>query len=222
MADRHDDTARFFEERGFGQRIGFGERPAVLVIDFMRAFTDPSLPLGGNLDNEIAETRRILEAARTARAPAYFTVCYYEEHDLADAGVWGRKMRGAATLRAGAPEVELDARVGYQEGECVILKKYASAFFGTDLVSRLNVRRIDTLILTGCTTSGSVRASAVDGMQYGFRVMVVKEAVGDRAQAAHRQSLADLDARYADVVSASETLEYLALLASTRLAAGVR
>jgi maleamate amidohydrolase len=112
--------------------------------------------------------------------------------------------------------------VGYQEGECVILKKYASAFFGTDLVSRLNVRRIDTLILTGCTTSGSVRASAVDGMQYGFRVMVVKEAVGDRAQAAHRQSLADLDARYADVVSASETLEYLALLASTRLAAGVR
>lgn len=220
MQDQQREMEKFFAERGFGQRIGFGERPAELVIDFMRAFTDANLPLGGNLEREMEEANILLEAARAGHVPIFYTVVHYDEGDLADSGVWGLKMKGVLGLRVGTPEVQLDPRVGYREGEAIILKKYASAFFGTDLISRLNARRVDTLILTGCTTSGCVRATAVDGLQNGFRVMVVEEAVGDRAEAAHRQSLFDLNAKYADVVSARETLDYLARVREGRVPEG--
>ncbi len=204
-----DDMAQFFLQRGFGGRVGFGERPAVLVIDYFRAFTDPSLPLGANLDREIEATRALLATARAAAVPIIYTVVYYEEKDLGDAGLWVRKMAGSATLLPGTPQVELDPRLERRPDEIVLLKKYASAFFGTDLVSRLNTRGVDTLLLAGCTTSGCVRATAVDGLQYGYHVIVVEEAVGDRAELAHQQSLFDLDAKYADVVSLADTVGYL-------------
>jgi GH15 family glucan-1,4-alpha-glucosidase len=127
-----------------------------------------------------------------------------------DAGIWAKKMAGLMTLRAGQPEVEVDPSLGRLPDEPVISKKYASAFFGTDLLTRLNSTRVDTLLLAGCTTSGCVRATAVDAVQNGLRPMVVGEAVGDRSQAAHEQSLFDLQAKYADVVSTDEVLEYLA------------
>jgi len=199
----------FFRQRGFGRTIGFGEKPLVVVIDLVRAFTNPELPLGARLDDEIAQTVRVLGAARMASVPVFFTSVAYEDRDLADAGIWAIKMAGVMTLRAGTPEVEVDPRLERQPDEPVIFKKYASAFFGTDLLSRLNTLRVDTLILTGCTTSGCVRATAVDGLQNGLRVMVAREAVGDRAQAAHEQSLFDLNAKYADVVSVQEVLAYL-------------
>jgi nicotinamidase-related amidase len=125
-------------------------------------------------------------------------------------------MSGTLTLRPGTPVVEIDSRLGRRPDEAIILKKYASVFFGTDLVSRLNARRVDTLILTGCTTSGCVRATAVDAVQNGYRPMVVREAVGDRAKAAHDQSLFDLQAKYADVVTVAETLEVLSRLKAKR------
>ena len=207
----------FFKERGFGLTLGFGETPALVMIDFMRAFTDPALPLGSNLDRELAESVRILGVAREAQIPIYYTAVWYEEKDLRDGGVWVKKqLKGAQTLKAGTPEVELDPRLGRRPEEPIILKKYASAFFGTDLVSRLNARRVDTLIITGCTTSGCVRATAVDAVQNGFRPMVVREAVGDRAKPAHDQSLFDLQAKYADVVSVEETMEYLSRLKARR------
>ena len=207
----------FFKERGFGLTLGFGETPALIMIDFMRAFTDPALPLGSNLDRELAESVRILGVAREAQIPIYYTAVWYEEKDLRDGGVWVKKqLKGAQTLKAGTPEVELDPRLGRRPEEPIILKKYASAFFGTDLVSRLNARRVDTLIITGCTTSGCVRATAVDAVQNGFRPMVVREAVGDRAKPAHDQSLFDLQAKYADVVSVEETMEYLSRLKARR------
>ncbi|HLI29039.1 MAG TPA: isochorismatase family protein [Chloroflexota bacterium] len=204
------EMAAFFAQRGFGLRIGFGERPAVAVIDFVYAFTDPSLPLGANLDREIEATRRVLAAARAAAVPIFYTVVYYEEQDLRDAGVWALKQKGVATLRAGTPAVELDARLERRPDEAIIVKKYASAFFGTDFISRLTARRIDTLLITGCTTSGCVRATAVDALQYGLRPVVVREAVGDRAEPAHRQSLFDLEQKYADVVGVEEAVAYLA------------
>ena len=211
-----DAMDRFFRERGFGLPIGWGESPALLLIDYMRAFTDPSLPLGSNLDREMAQSVRVLEAAREAAIPIFFTAVWYEEKDLKDAGIWAKKMAGAMTLRAGSPDVALDPRLGRRPDEPIIVKKYASVFFGTDLVSRLNSRRVDTLILTGCTTSGCVRATAVDGVQYGFRPMVVREAVGDRAKPAHDQSLFDLQAKYADVVSVDDTIEYLSRIKARR------
>jgi maleamate amidohydrolase len=150
-----------------------------------------------------------LDAARRAEIPVYYTTVSYEERDLRDAGIWAKKMAGLMTLRVGQPEVEVDPSLGRLPDEPVITKKYASAFFGTDLLARLNSQRIDTLLIVGCTTSGCVRATAVDAVQNGLRPMVVREAVGDRSRAAHEQSLFDLQAKYADVVSADEVLEYL-------------
>lgn len=198
----------FFRQRGFGLRIGFGKRPAVLVIDILRGFTDPAMPLGANLDPQVEAIRSLLAAARQRKLPILFSTVSYTDDDLKDAGIWALKQKGVATLRAGSAAVELDPRLNRQPTESLIVKKYASCFFGTELVSRLVTRGIDTLIITGCTTSGCVRASAVDACQNGFRPMVVAEAVGDRSEAAHSQSLFDLNAKYADVVSLAETLAY--------------
>lgn len=212
---------RFFEERGFGMKIGYGEKPALVVIDLVRGFTNPELPLGADLTLQLAETRRLLEAARSAGIPVYYTSVAYEEGDLRDAGIWAKKMAGLMTLRAGMSEVEVDHSLGRLPEEPVIAKKYASAFFGTDLLSRLNSLRVDTLIITGCTTSGCVRATAVDAVQNGLRPMVVREAVGDRSQAAHDQSLFDLNAKYADVIGVEDALGYLSGVGVGRVAPGV-
>jgi len=207
MASKSDE--QFFAERGFGQRIGFGLQPALIVIDLLKGFTDPDMPLGANFDNEMAETKRVLAGAREAGVPIFYTAVAYDEEDLKDAGVWARKQKGIATLAAGTPAVELDPRLERRRDEAIIVKKYASAFFGTDLVARLNSRRVDTLLITGCTTSGCVRATAVDAVQNGIIPVVIREAVGDRAEAPHRQSLFDLEQKYADVVSVDEVLAYL-------------
>lgn len=208
MTEPHSDE-ELFQQRGFGQLVGYGDTPALVVVDLVNGFTDPSKPLGAPLDAVLDETVALLTAARTAEIPIYFTTVAYEDGDLADAGVWARKMQGLMTLRSGAPEVDIDARLRRHPHESLIVKKYASAFFGTDLLSRLNSRRVDTLLLAGCTTSGCVRATAVDGVQNGFRVIVAREAVGDRSESAHEQSLFDLHAKYADVEQVSSVREYL-------------
>lgn len=207
--DATDNVAEFFRQRGFGRTIGFGTRPALIVIDLIGAFTDPGLPLGAPLGDVLRETGRLLAAAREAAAPVFFTSVAYEDRDLRDAGVWAAKMSGLMTLRAGTPEVDVDPRLGRLPAEPLIFKKYASAFFGTDLLSRLNTLRVDTLVISGCTTSGCVRATAVDAVQNGLRPMVARQAVGDRAVAAHEQSLFDLQAKYADVVTVDEVLDQL-------------
>ena len=199
-----------FRQRGFGRTIGFGESPAIIVIDLIGAFTNPEMPLGAPLDNVIEQTRMILDIARVRGLPIFYTSIAYEEVDLRDAGIWASKMEGLMTLRAGTPEVEVDPRLGRKSAEALIFKKYASAFYGTDLSTRLNTLRVDTLVITGCTTSGCVRATAVDALQGGFRPIIAKEAVGDRSAAAHNQSLFDLQAKYADVMSVEEVLKSLA------------
>jgi nicotinamidase-related amidase len=204
------DMLRRLEERGLGRELGFGRRPAVLAIDLVNAFTDSKLPLGADLDSVLEHARRVLDQARAAGVPILFTTVAYDDTDLADAGLWAVKVPASASLRAGTPEVELDARLGRRAGESVLVKKYASAFFGTDLVSRLNARTVDTIVIVGCTTSGCVRASAVDAIQNGFRPIVVREAVGDRDPGAHEQSLLDLQAKYADVVPVDSVLAHLA------------
>jgi nicotinamidase-related amidase len=201
--------AEFFEQRGFGQKLGFGLRPALLVVDMVKAFTNPDMPLGANLESQIAAIQPLLRIAHDQQAPVIFSTVAYEDENLRDAGIFGRKQKGSATLRAGTEGVMVEPRLEFRKGDSLLVKKYASCFFGTDLVSRLLNRQVDTLIITGCTTSGCVRASAVDACQVGFRPMVVREAVGDRSRSAHEQSLFDLNAKYADVVSLEETLQYL-------------
>jgi len=208
MASGEQDQ-EFFRQRGFGLRIGFGERPALLVIDMVKAFTDPAMMLGADLDAQVAAISPLLGVAHERGIPVIFSTVMYHEADFRDAGIWALKQKGVATLKAGTEAVEVDPRLDRQPGDSLLVKKYASCFFGTDLVPRLTSRQVDTLIITGCTTSGCVRATAVDAVQTGFRPMVVREAVGDRSAAAHAQSLFDLDAKYADVVSLDETLTYL-------------
>jgi maleamate amidohydrolase len=215
----HDDAA-FFAERGFGQRIGFGDRPALVIIDMLKAFTDPTAMLGADLDTQIAATIPLLAAAHARGAPVIFSTVRYEDADLKDAGVWALKMKGVATLKAESDGWQLDPRLDFRKADILLFKKYASCFFGTDLVPRLLAHRVDTLILTGCTTSGCVRATAVDALQNGFRPIVVREAVGDRSAAAHAQSLFDLDAKYADVVSQPDALAYLERIGHNSAARG--
>ena len=208
MASGKSD-AEFFKERGFGLTMGFGERPALLVVDLVKAFTDSKRMLGANLDSQVAATRPLLEVAHAREIPVIFSTVRYDEADLRDAGIWVLKQKGSITLAKDTDGHEIDPRLDFRPSDSLLLKKYASCFFGTDLVPRLNSRRVDTLIIVGCTTSGCVRASAVDAVQNGFRPMVVREAVGDRSAAAHEQSLFDLQAKYADVVSLDETLQYM-------------
>jgi len=203
------DDEEFFRQRGFGLKIGFGHRPALIVIDMINAFTDPNMPLGANLEPQIAAIRPLIDVAHERNVPVVFSTVMYHDADFKDAGIWALKQKGPTSLKAGTPAVELDKRMDFQPRDSLLVKKYASCFFGTDLVPRLLSRGVDTLIITGCTTSGCVRATAVDAVQTGLRPMVVREAVGDRSEAAHAQSLFDLNAKYADVVSLEETLQYL-------------
>lgn len=197
-----------YQQRGFSSRVGFGERPALLVIDFIKGFTDTNCPLGSNLDSEVSATKKLLDEFRRRKLSVHFTTTAYDE-EMVSAGVFVKKVPSLANLKFGSAWVEIDKRLTPQTGEVVWTKQYASAFFGTSLASALSAQKVDTLIITGCTTSGCVRASAVDSCQNGFLTNVVSECVGDRSPAAHEANLFDLDAKYADVVSLKEVEEYL-------------
>jgi maleamate amidohydrolase len=207
MADQ--GASEFFAGRGFGNLIGFGDCACVLVVDLVCGFTDPAMPLGSELGPEIDKTNELLSGVRALQMPVFFTSVAYDDDDLGDAGIWVRKQAGLRSLCAGTPAVELDPRLERAAGETLIRKKFASAFFATNLTSRLTALRIDTVILAGCTTSGCVRASAVDALQYGYRPIVVEDAVGDRWPKAHAQSLFDLEQKYADVMTVTAVLESL-------------
>lgn len=206
-SERGEDKA--YAGNGFGERIGFGRQPAVLVIDFMVGFTDPRMPLGSDLTAEIAATNRIVARARERGVRVFFAFVSYDDEGLLDAGVWRLKQKGLGTLKSGTPAVEFDPRLDRTPSDVVFRKKFASCFFGTSLTTMLQAEGIDTLVLTGCTTSGCVRATAVDACQHGFRSIVASDAVGDRSRTAHDQSLMDLEMKYSDVMSAADVIAAL-------------
>ncbi|GIU81077.1 MAG: isochorismatase family protein [Acidobacteria bacterium] len=205
------EESKMYEERGFAARVGFGENPALLIIDFIKGFTDTECPLGSNLDVQVENTAKLLRIFREKSLPVHFTTTAYDP-EMISAGIFVKKVPSLAHLKLGSKWVEIDERLKPQNGEVVWIKHYASAFFGTSLSSALLAKRIDTLLITGCTTSGCVRASAVDACQHGFRTMVVRDCVGDRSNYAHEANLFDLNAKYADVVSLEEAIEYLSKL----------
>jgi len=212
MSDRVDKR-KVYERARLGGRVGYGKRPAVLVVDLQIGFTAPEIsPVAGELGTVIAATNRILAAARGAGAPAYFTVIGYDPECPDDAGLWPRKGPYLRTLTLGSDLVKLDPRVERLPSDLVLVKKQASAFFGTHLAPMLTAKGIDTVVVTGCTTSGCVRATIVDALGYGFRPIVPLEAVGDRADEPHEASLFDIDAKYGDVVPVDDVLEYLGKL----------
>jgi maleamate amidohydrolase len=208
MNDWQRNTRADYERKGFAGRSGYGKSPVMLVVDFINGFTDPSTPLGGDFAAQIDATRQLQVAFRRGGLPIVYTTIAYAE-DLHDGGLFVKKVPSLAILQYGSPLIEVDQRIQPLPGEKVIEKKYASAFFGTDLNMDLRGRGTDTIIMAGCTTSGCIRASAIDSLQYGYHTIVVREAVGDRATGPHEANLFDIDAKYADVVSLVEALDYL-------------
>jgi maleamate amidohydrolase len=204
-----DERARQIYERArLGGSVGLGERPAVLVVDFSCGFTDPDCTLGADMTAEVEATKRLLGLARAKGLVVVFTSIGFEE-SLRDGGVWLQKVPALAELQIGGRWVDIDPRLERQDDETVIVKKGASAFFGTNLAAILIAQGVDTVVLCGATTSGCVRATAIDLVQHGFPTLVPRECVGDRAQAPHEANLFDIQAKYADVVSVDEALAYL-------------
>jgi maleamate amidohydrolase len=191
----------------FGGAAGFGERPAVVVVDLNRGFTDPSSPLVCDLDDVLASTRALLEVARRVRVPVFFTTVVYDEAGEAAAAVFLRKVPALRVLQPGTPWIEIDPRLGRRAGEPIIAKAHASAFFGAPFAALLAGR--DTLIVCGASTSGCVRATVVDAMQHGLSPIVPRECVGDRSSRAHEQTLSDIEGRYGDVRSTDEVIAAL-------------
>ena len=209
MSQVSDETTREIYERArLGQSVTLGTHPAVLVVDFSRGFTDPEGTLGSDLAREVEATNRVLAVAREREIPVIFTTIGFEP-SLKDASLWLEKLPALEELIVGSKWVEIDPRLERREDETVVLKKGPSAFFGTNLPSILNSQDVDTVVLCGATTSGCIRATAIDLLQYGYPTLVPRECVGDRAQGPHEANLVDIQAKYADVVSVEEALAYV-------------
>ncbi|HEX6710971.1 MAG TPA: isochorismatase family protein [Rubrobacter sp.] len=203
-----DETREIYERARLGQSVTLGENPAVLVVDFSRGFTDPECTMGSDLTQEVEATNRLLATAREREISIIFTTIGFEPN-LKDGSLWLEKAPGLGDLIVGGKWVEIDPRLERREEETVILKKGASAFFGTNLPSILVSQGVDTIVLCGATTSGCIRATAIDLLQYGYPTLVPRECVGDRAQGPHDANLVDIQAKYADVVPIDDALSYL-------------
>lgn len=197
-----------YAAKGFGQKFEYGTNPAVVVIDFSCGFTDPACALGADLTKEVLATKRLLDAARAQGLLVVYTTIGFDKSGK-DGALWLKKVPGLGALELGGPWIPIDPRLEPRDDEPVLLKKGASGFFGTNLASVLTAQKIDTVVLCGATTSGCIRATAVDLLQYGWPALVPRECVGDRAQAPHEANLFDIQAKYADVVSVDEAIAYV-------------
>lgn len=182
---------------------------ALLVIDFSTAFTNPDSELYCPADSALDATATLLSAAREAGALVVYTTVAYDESGALAARRFIEKNPSAAVLKAGSPDVEIDDRVAPEPGEPVLTKLVASGFFNTPLASLLTASHIETVMIVGASTSGCVRATAVDAIQHGYKVYVPRDAVADRSGDAHRQSLLDIQSRYGEVVDLPEALALL-------------
>ena len=191
-------------------RIGFGEKSAIIVIDFLQGYTTEGAPLyAPGVVRAVKETPELLDLARKKRVPILHTQVRYTPPAFLDGGVWIKKAPVLECLVEGNQYAEFCKEVHPHDGEVIVTKQYASAFFGTSLAATLGAAGVDTLIITGCTTSGCIRATAVDAVQHGFRTIVVRDCVGDRHDDPHEANLFDINAKYGDVVMKSEVMEYL-------------
>ena len=193
----------------FDSQMGFGRAPAIIVVDFIRAYTQPGSPLYAPAVVEaVKATVPLLKAAREQGVPIIYTRVVYHQSG-ADGGLFVRKVPALRRMVEGEPLAEIVPELPPAPDDVILIKQYASSFFGTSLAAMLTARGIDTLIITGCSTSGCVRATAVDAMQNGFRPIVPRECVGDRHDGPHEANLFDINAKYGDVVPLSEVMRQL-------------
>jgi N-carbamoylsarcosine amidase len=200
-----------YQQRGFQRRVGFGERPALINIDLANAWTRPGNPFTcGGMDTIIPGVQRLLAAARPKSVPVVFTTTAYAVTDgpASDMGLWHRKIP-VEVLQLGTDAVAIDERIAPEPGEHVLVKKHASAFFGTPLANMLRAAGVDTVIVTGVTMAGCVRHTVEDAIGYGFRPIVVRECVGDRVAGVVEWNLFDIDAKFGDVEPLETALDYL-------------
>ncbi|MBA0052366.1 isochorismatase family protein [Streptomyces sp. AJS327] len=217
------ETDQTYERAGFGAPVRRGGRPALIVVDLSRGFTEEAFPSGADLTDVVGGSAELAGAARAAGAPVIYTVISYSPAEAEGSSVtWLDKARGMRALVEGSEAVELDPRLPRRPEDLLVVKKGASAFFGTSLASTLVGLGCDTAVVCGATTSGCVRATAVDAVQSGFPVLVPRECCGDRAQGPHDAALFDIQAKYGDVVSLSDALGYFRGLAGAEPAGSAR
>lgn len=192
-----------YERQGYGGKSGFGDRPAVVVVDFINSFADPDQFGGGNIAEAIDNTVNLLAAARKAALPIAYTRVVYAD-DGSDVGVFCLKAPKLANLTDESPGSHVVDALSPQPGDYIVSKTQPSAFFGTGLIGWLTSKSVDTVIIAGSTTSGCVRASVVDSMSYNFKTIVVSDCVGDRAMGPHRANLFDMEQKYADLMTSTE------------------
>ena len=197
-----------YKQAGFGQRVPRGKKPAIVVVDFSYGFSDTQYPTAANMEKQIAATRTLTDLARSKHFPVIFTTIAYPKGEV-NTLPWLKKAAGLAALLEGSRLVEIDAGTNIQPNDIIISKKGASAFFGTSLAAVLTAHNVDTVIITGATTSGCVRASVVDAVQSGFNVLVPEDCCADRAQAPHDAAMYDIDQKYGDVTDSTDIYEYL-------------
>ncbi|QJQ95665.1 MULTISPECIES: isochorismatase family protein [Halomonadaceae] len=199
---------KIYSAAGFGSPVPRGSRPAIIVVDFTYGFTDTQYPTATNMHAQITATRMLSDAARAKGFPVIYTTISYHPDEL-DKLPWLKKATGMAALVEGMRLVEVDASTGIQPEDMIVTKKGASAFFGTSLAALLTGAKVDTLIVTGATTSGCVRATVVDAVQSGFNVLVPHDCCADRATPPHEANLYDMHQKYADVTDADDLLAWL-------------
>ncbi|WP_062998293.1 isochorismatase family protein [Nocardia mikamii] len=202
------DLAEDYRRHGFAARLGAGERPAVLVVDICAAYLTDGSPLRAPVEAAVAAADLVVTHARAAAHPVIFTRVRYRPGS-ADGGLFRRKVPALDAFEEGNPLGAFLDTPAPAPGEVVVTKQYASAFHGTSLAATLTAQRVDTVVITGLTTSGCVRATATDALQHGFRPLVVADACGDRDRRLHEANLLDLDAKYADVVDLAGALSIL-------------
>ncbi len=206
-----DSALKLYGERDLGHRMGFGQRPAILVVDMQNAFLSPEYELGSDPGDLVDQIATLLDASRAKNIPVFYAQTFYRE-DLADAGVWGEKIPALRNLTEGSKGAEIHPGLTPYDTDYIVLKKRGSAFFQTNLAALMVHMQVDTLIITGVSTSGCIRAAAIDASSHGYRVIVPAEAVGDRAAVPHAANLFDIDAKYGDVVNVGDVLHYLSEL----------
>ena len=213
MVGSRDD----YRDAGFLQVLGFGSSPAVVVVDAVSAYVTPGSPLylasGADAIEAMAE---LIGVARRHDVPLAFTTVAFDSADGSDAPLFFKKVPSLRVFARGSHLGAIPDAIAPAEGEAVFEKKYASAFFGTTLATWLALRAVDTVLIAGFSTSGCIRATALDTLQHGYRPMVVREAVADRGGGPHEANLFDLEAKYADVVPLAVALEYVEKLRSAR------
>lgn len=197
-----------YQRAGFRGELGFGNAPALLIVDPVMAYFDRASPLYGGVEQTLAAMRRVLDRARRHRLPVIFTRQEFIGDD-ADRGLYRRKVPALDLLRPGSPLSAIAPELPVEAGDVVIVKRYPSAFFLTDLAMILRAHSIDTVLIAGLTTSGCIRATALDALLNGFAGHVIREAVGDRNKAQHEANLFDIAAKLADVRSEDEIVRWL-------------